>query len=71
MELGCDVEAADEEGNKPWHAAAQSSNVAAVQQLLKLGCEIEASNRNNCTALHYAARSGVHLTPICCLSDAS
>ena len=64
MDLGCEVSAADNEGNTAWHAAAQSSNVAVLRKLLERGCSSESTNNLNCTALHYAARSGVPLSSL-------
>lgn len=61
VELGCSVHHADNEGNTPWHSAAQSLSIEVLQKLLEYGCSVNEVNNPQCTALHYAARTGKHL----------
>ena len=55
---GCKAGRTDLQGNTPWHAAAESGNLAAVALFMSNGCQPDARNHVGWTALHFAARSG-------------
>jgi hypothetical protein len=77
---GADVNAKDDDGNTPLHAAASVANIAALQALGKVqtkqskvgetntlgsGCDGGARNASGETALHVAMRRGItHLEPL-------
>ena len=48
----------DEDGAKPFMAAAEEDNVAALAALKEAGAEVNATDNNKYTALHYAIRKG-------------
>ena len=64
VDLGCDVNHADHEGNTPWHSAAQSMSPELLQKLINYGCSVNAINNLQCTALHYASRTGRPVVPL-------
>ena len=58
IDAGAPINATDENGNTPLHAACQGGSLNTVKALLRRECETNAQNRHGNTPLHYAYAFG-------------
>ncbi|RZC42084.1 Ankyrin repeat domain containing protein, partial [Asbolus verrucosus] len=54
LKRGCDINASDENGAAPLHAAALTRNIDLVKSLLNKGANVKMVDRDGYTPLHYA-----------------
>lgn len=54
ISFGANVNASDERGNTPLHAAAEKNNISMIKMLVSHGADLKATNKDRETPLHYS-----------------
>jgi ankyrin repeat protein len=70
IELGADVNQANDYGTTPLYTAAEKGHEAIVRALIDFGADVNKANNNGWTPLYMAARDRFHHSVIKILTDA-